>query len=95
MWLPGPLYESLPYAYIIGGVLFISGTMYIGLNSAGAPLYIACGLISIVSGAAVFARRTNHRRRQTQAGQAKIAAQNPSQAQSENVAEHSHMPDAV
>jgi hypothetical protein len=62
MWLPGPIYESLPYAYIIGGVLFISGTLYIGLSSPGAPLYIACGLISIVYGAAIFSKRLAHRR---------------------------------
>jgi hypothetical protein len=65
MWLPGPLYESLPYAYIIGGVLFISGTLYVGLNAAAAPLYIACGLISIVYGAAIFSKRIAHRRNPT------------------------------
>ena len=29
MWLPAPLYEILPYLYILGGTLFISGTLYI------------------------------------------------------------------
>ena len=57
MWIPGPIYESLPYAYIIGGVLFISGTLYIGLTAPGASLYIACGLISIIYGAAIFSKR--------------------------------------
>ncbi len=71
MWLPGPLYESLPYAYIIGGVLFISGTLYIGLDSAAAPLYIACGLISIVYGAAIFSKRIAYRRNQSTTGTTK------------------------
>lgn len=62
MWIPGPIYESLPYAYIIGGVLFISGTLYIGVNAPGATLYIACGLISIIYGAAIFSKRQAHRR---------------------------------
>ena len=61
MWIPGPIYESLPYAYIIGGVLFISGTLYIGLNAPGASLYIACGLISIVYGATIFSKRQAYR----------------------------------
>lgn len=69
MWIPGPLYECLPYAYIVGGILFISGTLYIGLNAAGAPLYIVCGLISIVCGTAVFAKRLAHRRNHPAASQ--------------------------
>lgn len=61
MWLPTPIYEALPYLYVVGGVLFISGTLYIGLTASGAPLYIGCGLISIVYGAYVFAKRRQHR----------------------------------
>jgi len=57
MWLPAPLYESLPYVYILGGVLFKFGTVYIGVTAPGASLYMACGLISIVYGVVVFARR--------------------------------------
>ena len=62
MWLPSPIYESLPYAYIIGGVLFISGTMYIGITAPGTPLYIGCGLLSIIYGATIFSKRQAHRR---------------------------------
>jgi len=68
MWIPTPLYECLPYAYIIGGVLFISGTIYIGLDMVLAPLYIGCGLISIIAGAAIFAKRMAHRRSRTSSG---------------------------
>ena len=67
MWIPTPIYESLPYAYIIGGVLFISGTLYIGVTTAGAPLYTACGLISIIYGAVIFAKRQAYRRKSPQA----------------------------
>jgi len=73
MWLPGPVYESLPYAYIIGGVLFISGTMYIGLGAPGAGLYIACGLISIIYGATIFNKRHAYRRNRPGTAAAKIA----------------------
>jgi hypothetical protein len=63
MWLPGPIYESLPYLYIVGGVLFISGTLYIGVITSGATLYIACGLMSIVYGAYIFKKRQDARQR--------------------------------
>ena len=61
MWLPTPIYEALPYLYVVGGVLFISGTLYIGLTAPGAALYIACGLVSIVYGAYIFAKRHQYR----------------------------------
>jgi len=61
MWLPGPVYESLPYLYILGGVLFISGTLYMGVTSTGAALYVACGLISIVYGAYILKMRQDAR----------------------------------
>lgn len=57
MWLPAPLYESLPYFYILIGTLFISGTFYIGVSAPGATLYLACGLITTVYGAVVFVLR--------------------------------------
>lgn len=57
MWLPTPIYEALPYAYVIGGVLFISGTLYLGLHHPAAPLYVTCGLVSIVAGIFVFGKR--------------------------------------
>ena len=63
MWLPGPIYASLPYLYIVGGVLFIVGTLYVGVASNSAALYIACGLISIIYGAYIFKMRQDARQR--------------------------------
>ena len=73
MWIPTPIYESLPYLYVIGGVLFISGTLYIGLNAPGASLYIACGLLSIVYGAVIFAKRQAYRHQSAKPGSAEPA----------------------
>ena len=67
MWLPTPVYEALPYLYVLGGVLFISGTLYIGLQHPNAVLYIGCGLISIISGAFVFAKRQFYRQKSSKA----------------------------
>jgi hypothetical protein len=61
MWIPTPIYEALPYLYILGGVLFIAGTLYIGLAATGATLYIGCGLVSIVYGAYVLSKRHAYR----------------------------------
>lgn len=70
MWLPGPIYESLPYCYLLGGALFISGTFYISLDAPGALLYIGCGLISIVFGVAILVRRHAYRVAAEQMGDA-------------------------
>jgi hypothetical protein len=61
MWLPAPLYESLPYLYILCGALFNFGTVYIGPTAPGATLYIACGLVSFIHGVVVLVRRQVHR----------------------------------
>lgn len=63
MWIPGPLYESLPYLYVLGGILFIGGTLYIGTSAPGVALYAICGLISIVYGAYIFKVRHDARQR--------------------------------
>jgi hypothetical protein len=68
MWLPGPLYESLPYLYILGGVLFICGAFYIGDEAPGAMLYAGCGLITILYGAFVFKLRFDRRKKLNQTG---------------------------
>ena len=57
MWLPAPLYASLPYLYVLCGALFFFGTLYIGVTAPGATLYVATGLISIVYGFVVFMLR--------------------------------------
>ena len=73
MWIPTPIYEALPYLYVLGGVLFISGTLYIGISATGASLYIACGLVSIVYGAYIFAKRHAYRGDSAKAGPAEPA----------------------
>ena len=73
MWLPTPVYEALPYLYVLGGVLFISGTAYIGLTAPGALLYLTCGLISIAYGAFIFVKRQQYRSKTEGAGPAESA----------------------
>lgn len=61
MWLPTSIYESLPCAYVLGGLLFVAGAIYLGPGVSVAPLYLALGIISILSGTWVFIKRRRFR----------------------------------
>jgi len=50
MWLPTPIYKSLPYAYIAGGLLLVFGAAYIGLSAPLSSFYAAVGVIVFFSG---------------------------------------------
>ncbi len=63
MWLPTPVYESLPYLYVLVGLLFISGATYIGLETGESSLYLGTGAISVLSGVLVYVRRATARTR--------------------------------
>ena len=61
MWLPTSIYESLPCAYVLGGLLFVAGAIYLGPGVSVAPLYLALGIISVLSGTLVFIKRRRFR----------------------------------
>ena len=61
MWLPGPVYESLPYAYVAAGVLFVAGTLYTGPGPWATVMYGVAGAISLLAGIAVYVKRRNTR----------------------------------
>jgi len=63
MWLPSSIYESLPCAYFLGGLLFVAGAIYLGPGVAVTPLYLALGIISMFSGVLVFIKRWHFRSR--------------------------------
>jgi hypothetical protein len=61
MWLPGPVYECLPYAYVVAGVLFVAGTAYTGPGPWATVMYGVAGAISLLAGIAVYLKRKNTR----------------------------------
>jgi len=67
MWLPARIYESLPYAYFLGGLVFVAGAIYLGLGVPVSPLYLTLGIISIFSGILVFIKRRHARSQSVQA----------------------------
>ncbi len=67
MWLPTSVYESLPCAYVVGGLLFVAGAIYLGPGVSVSPLYLTLGIISVFSGILVFIKRRHARSQSVQA----------------------------
>lgn len=81
MWLPTPVYESLPYVYVVVGLLFITGATYIGIETGESSIYLGAGTISVLSGVLVYMRRATAR-----AQKRKLDAQSPDTQTGERVA---------
>ncbi len=62
MWLPEPIYESLPYVYVVCGALMLAGAIYVGIGAAGAPYYLLIGILSILGGVVIYLRRMTARK---------------------------------
>ena len=67
MWLPTPVYEGLPCAYVIGGLLFVTGAIYLGPGVEVTPLYFAVGVFSVLSGVFLIIKRRRARQKSTNA----------------------------
>lgn len=61
MWLPSPIYERLPVFWIILGLLFIAGGLYIGLEISPALGYVTVGLACFFAGVLVTGLRIKYR----------------------------------
>ncbi|MEM7502016.1 MAG: hypothetical protein AAF417_08230 [Pseudomonadota bacterium] len=60
MWVSKPIYESLPYFYLLTGIISLSASMY--LNHWYWPsICFALGLSSLVGGLVVLLKRRDHR----------------------------------
>ena len=66
MWLPTKLYESLPTVYIVVGLTFLAGSLYIGLDHRLGPIYFGFGIVSVLSGLFVSQKRLHERRQREQ-----------------------------
>lgn len=60
MWLPRPLYESLPYAYAGLGVAGIAASWLVRVAAVSIPLLIA-GALSLILGIMIWLRRKDFR----------------------------------
>jgi len=62
MWLPTPVYERLPQLWLLLGLLFIAGGLYLGIDLPISLGYIAIGLGCCACGASVALIRARYRR---------------------------------
>ena len=53
MWLPEPIYKSLPTVYAAMGACFIVGVFYLGFDAPMSPVYLAMGLVSVIASVVV------------------------------------------
>ena len=53
MWLPEPIYKSLPTVYAAMGACFIVGVFYLGFDAPMSPVYLALGLVSVIASVVV------------------------------------------
>ena len=61
MWVSKPIYECLPYFYLLSGVVALMASMY--LNHWYWPeICFATGLTGLVAGFVVWLKRRDHRR---------------------------------
>lgn len=49
MWLPDPVYKSLPTVYAAMGACFILGVFYVGFDAPMSPIYLGLGLVSVLA----------------------------------------------
>ena len=67
MWLPKPLYESLPYVYIAVGLISLAASLYV--NYWYWPLICTIvGVGSLVAGLFVRLKRRDYRQRHASGG---------------------------
>ncbi len=60
LWINKPLYELLPYAYLIAGVLALAASLY--LNFWYWPVIsVSVGLFCLVAGLVVWLKRRDYR----------------------------------
>lgn len=62
MWLPRPIYESLPWAYWVIGILMLVLIAYVGEIRPVTFVYAASGALCFIAGVVVSAKRARARR---------------------------------
>jgi len=62
MWLPEPVYKSLPTLYGVMGILFILGVIYLGVDTPMGPIYLGLGLVSLLASIGISVSRGRGRR---------------------------------
>lgn len=68
MWISRPIYESLPYLYLIAGALSLAASMYIG-HWYWPTICFVTGVACLVAGLVVLLKRRDYRVTDRRVGQ--------------------------
>ena len=63
MWLPKPLYEAIPYFYLVAGLLFVAGASLMMYWRSDSTLFIVFSIVCLASGIFVFLQRRKFRQK--------------------------------
>ena len=65
MWLARPVYEFLPYLYMIVGVALLGAAWFIEMSTLPS-VFLVIGVLSIMAGLVLWLRRRDYRTRQSE-----------------------------
>lgn len=60
MWVSRPIYESLPYLYLLAGALSLSASMYLNYGAWPTVCFVT-GVLCLVAGLVVLLKRRDYR----------------------------------
>lgn len=65
MWLPRPLYEFLPYVYMLVGIGLLAAAWLIDVQTLPS-IFMVVGALSLMGGLVLWLRRRDYRTRQAE-----------------------------
>ena len=65
MWLARPVYEFLPYLYMLVGVVMLGAAWFIEMSALPSVLLVV-GVLSMMAGVVLWLRRRDYRTRQSE-----------------------------
>jgi uncharacterized membrane protein len=65
MWIARPVYEFLPYLYMVAGALFLAASWYLS-EGAWPLLLLGAGALCLIAGLVLWLRRRDYRTAQSE-----------------------------
>lgn len=65
MWLARPLYEFLPYLYMLVGLALLAAAWFIDIRTLPS-VFMVVGVLSLMAGLVLWLRRRDYRTRQAE-----------------------------
>jgi len=65
MWLARPIYEFLPYLYMLVGIALLGAAWFIEMSTLPS-VFMVVGVLSLMAGLVLWLRRRDYRTRQSE-----------------------------